>query len=50
MIRWSIQRDFIPIPKTKRKERIKENFDVFDFRLSEGDMQILVSAVYNVFT
>ena len=41
LIRWAIQRQFVTIPKSSNPARIKENSDVFDFELSEGDMKIL---------
>ena len=42
MIKWSLQRGFICIPKSSKEARIKENFDLFDFEISEEDMQTLV--------
>lgn len=41
-LRYLIQRDVIVIPKSTHKERMIENMDVFDFSLSEEDMQAIV--------
>lgn len=38
MLRWHIQRGVVAIPKSTHKERMEENFRVFDFVLGEEDM------------
>ena len=38
ILRWNIQLGYIPIPKTSNKQRLKENIDIFDFKLTEEDM------------
>ncbi|MEV6192834.1 aldo/keto reductase [Streptomyces sp. NPDC051920] len=38
VLRWLTQRDVITIPKSVRAERMAENFDVFDFDLSDEQM------------
>ncbi|MGO4542762.1 aldo/keto reductase [Paenibacillus sp. 2TAB19] len=39
VLRWLVQREVVVIPKSVRKERIVENFDIFNFELSADDMQ-----------
>ena len=43
ILRWLTQRGVIVIPKSVRKERIVENFNIFDFGLSAEDMEAIVS-------
>jgi len=38
VLRWLTQRAVVAIPKSVRKERMEENFNIFDFNLSEADM------------
>ena len=40
-LRFLIQRGIIAIPKTTRRERMVENFNVFDFTLSQEDMEVI---------
>lgn len=43
VIRWHIQRGVVVLPKSTHAERIKQNFDVFDFNLSPEDMDAITS-------
>jgi 2,5-diketo-D-gluconate reductase A len=41
ILRWHLQLGNVVIPKSSSPERIRENFEVFDFELSEDDMAAL---------
>ena len=43
ILRWLIQRNIVAIPKSVHKERIIENFNIFDFELSADDMNKIKS-------
>jgi len=43
LLRWSLQRGFIPLPKSVKKERIVSNTQIYDFELSEQEVQELNS-------
>jgi 2,5-diketo-D-gluconate reductase A len=43
ILRWLTQRGVVAIPKSVRKERIEENFDVFDFALSLEEMAAIAT-------
>lgn len=43
ILRWLVQRGIVPLAKTVRKERMLENIDIFDFKLSQDDMQTIAS-------
>lgn len=50
LLRWSIQKGFVPLPKTIDTKRMAENIDVYDFELSSGQMQELDSLEMNFVT
>lgn len=39
VLRWSLQHEFLPLPKTSTYSRVEENAAIFDFKLSEEDMK-----------
>jgi 2,5-diketo-D-gluconate reductase A len=41
ILRWLIQRQIVVIPKSVHAERIKQNIEVFDFTLTEEEMQMI---------
>ncbi|MEK5028303.1 aldo/keto reductase [Paenibacillus sp. FSL M7-1046] len=43
VLRWLTQREVVVIPKSVRKERMVENFSIFDFQLSEEDMNAIMA-------
>jgi 2,5-diketo-D-gluconate reductase A len=43
VLRWLIQREVVAIPKSVHRERIVENFNIFDFELSSTDMAAILA-------
>ncbi|TVY93313.1 putative oxidoreductase [Lachnellula willkommii] len=47
LVRWSLQRGFVPLPKSVTPSRIVENTDVYDFELTAEDMKSLETDEYS---
>ena len=43
VLRWQLQRGIVCIPKSTKRERMEQNFDVFDFTLSDQDMAAIAA-------
>lgn len=43
ILRWHIQRGTIIFPKSVRRERLQENFELFDFELSNAEMEAITA-------
>ncbi|WP_290794986.1 aldo/keto reductase [Flavihumibacter sp. UBA7668] len=43
ILRWLTQRSIIAIPKSVQKKRIEENFNIFDFELSQEEMNLITT-------
>ena len=43
VLRWLTQRGVVAIPKSVRKERMEENFNIFDFELSADDLKAIAT-------
>lgn len=43
ILNWLVKRNIVVIPKTIRKERMEENFNIFDFELDESDIKLISS-------
>lgn len=41
VLRWSLQHDFLPLPKSVHADRIQQNTELFDFELSHHDMEVI---------
>ena len=41
VLRWHVQRGSIVFPKSSTPERIRENFEIFDFELDAGDVEAI---------
>ena len=42
-LRWLTQRGIVAIPKSSHKERMAQNFEIFDFELTDTDMQAIAA-------
>ncbi|CEJ91796.1 hypothetical protein VHEMI07487 [[Torrubiella] hemipterigena] len=47
LLRWSLQKGFVPLVKTVTPSRLTENADLYDFELSEEDMKDLTTEDYS---
>jgi len=41
ILRWNIDRGCLPLPKTKNKSRLEENFNIFDFSLTKEEVDVV---------
>jgi diketogulonate reductase-like aldo/keto reductase len=39
ILRWHVEHGFVVIPRSKRRERIEENFAIFDFELTDAEVR-----------
>lgn len=47
VLRWNIERGCLPLPKSKNPKRLKENFDIFDFNLTQDEVDTISSLNYD---
>lgn len=47
LLRWSLQKGFVPLPKSVTPTRIQENSEVFDFELTPEEMESLRTDEYS---
>ena len=40
-LRWQVQMDYVPVPKSVHADRIRENANIFDFKLSDEQMAVI---------
>ena len=41
ILRWHVEHGFVVLPRSQRRERIEENFAIFDFELSGEDVEAI---------
>lgn len=41
VLRWSVQHGTIPIPRSQSREHVQENLDIFDFELTQDEMEAI---------
>ena len=45
-VKWCVQNNVIPLPKSTHIERIKDNIDIYDFKISDEDMEYINNMEY----
>jgi diketogulonate reductase-like aldo/keto reductase len=50
MLRWLIEQGFVILPKSVTPERIRQNIDIFDFKLDAADLKLLAAQDQNLRT
>ena len=50
LLRWSIQKGFVPLPKASSEKRMIENITIFEFELDADEMERLDSLEQNFVT
>ena len=48
VLRWLVQRNIVPLVKSANPARMKENLDIFDFALTDAEMQQIAALDYKV--
>jgi len=48
ILRWAIERETVVIPKSIKRHRLEENFNIFDFKLSSDEMKAINSLNENM--
>lgn len=48
VLRWNFQRNIVALPKSSNKDRLKENLNIFDFELSDIEMNTIYSLNKNL--
>jgi diketogulonate reductase-like aldo/keto reductase len=41
ILRWAVQQEISTIPKSSNSSRLKENFNIFNFQIDEGDISLM---------
>ena len=47
ILRWQIQKGYLPLPRSTNTQRIAMNIDIFDFELTNEDMQYIDNLTFN---
>jgi diketogulonate reductase-like aldo/keto reductase len=50
LLRWALEHNYNVLPKTKDRKRLKENIDIFDFKVNPEDVKQLDNLNRNLFT